>query len=139
MRRVCFKGMRPGLARNLQYPVGSPLGYYPPMHWETLLYLVFHAIVPNDVWCYNLIWLCGLLGAGLGTFLLVWQLLGNRLAACYGGLAVMLASPMMMHAHGHLETMQLGGVPLFLAGWLRFVDRPAEAGSSSRRCCTCWW
>src|SRR5438309_290595 len=40
------------------------------------------------------------------------------------GLGAMLCGPMMMHAHGHLETMQMGAVPLFLVAWIRFIDRP---------------
>ena len=39
----------------------------------------------------------------------------------------MLSGPMMLHAHGHLEMIYLGGFPLFLAAWIGFVDHPSRA------------
>ncbi len=46
--------------------------------------------------------------------------------AAFGGLLAMLSGPMMIHAHGHLELIYVGSFPLFLAAWIRFVDRTKD-------------
>ncbi len=38
----------------------------------------------------------------------------------------MISTPMMMHGLGHLELITLGGFPLFLAAWMRFIDHPSR-------------
>ncbi|HEV3167359.1 MAG TPA: hypothetical protein VGZ22_25340 [Isosphaeraceae bacterium] len=109
---------------DIQYPVGAPLGLFPPMQLQTLVYIPLSSIFQNDILCYNLIWLFGLLYTGLGSFVLAWYLLRDRACAAFAGLLVMLSTPVMLHAHGHLELIHVGGVPLFLVAWMRLVDRP---------------
>ncbi|MBX6312843.1 MAG: hypothetical protein IRY99_08005, partial [Isosphaeraceae bacterium] len=123
--KACLlEGRLPFLCPEIHHPTGAPLGYFPPMHLESLLYIPLSFVIPNDVLCYNLIWLFGFLMMGLGTFLLCWQVLRHRPAAVVGGLLAMLSTPMMLHGHGHLETMQAGGFPLFLVAWMRLIERP---------------
>lgn len=122
------EGRLPFDCPNVQAPVGGRLGNWSPMHFQALLYLPLAGVLPNDVACYNLIWLGNLVFTGVGTFVLIWQLLRSRLAAFYGGLSAMLAGPVMLHAMGHLELITLGWVPLFLAAWLRWIDRPTLRG-----------
>jgi hypothetical protein len=110
---------------ELQFPVGAPLGNFSPLQFQAFLYLPLSLCVENDVLCYNLIWLFNLVFTGLGSFLLIWYVLRDRLAACFGGLLAMLSGPMLLHAYGHLELITLGWVPLFFIGWLRWVDRPS--------------
>jgi hypothetical protein len=124
--KACLlQGRSPFFCPDLHAPVGVPLGYFVPLQWETLLYVPLSAILSNDALCYNVIWLLGFLTMGLGTALLAWQVLGDRWCAWLAGLLAMLSTPMMMHGHGHLETMQAGGFPLFLAAWLRLWDGPS--------------
>jgi hypothetical protein len=98
------------------------------MHFQALLYLPLSQVIGDDLVCYNLIWLANLVFTGVGTFVLVWQMLRSRLCAFYGGLAAMLAGPVLLHAMGHLELITLGWFPLFLAAWMRWVDRPTGRG-----------
>ena len=78
---------------------------------------------------YYVIIFCGIIGfllAGMGTFALAWHVLRDRACACFTGLLAMLGTPMMLHAIGHLELMYIGLFPLFLAAWMRFLDRPSR-------------
>jgi hypothetical protein len=111
---------------EIQYPVGAPLGTFSPLHFQSLLFIPLSLAFDQDVLCYNLIWMFGIVFTGLGTFLLIWQ--GQRDAWCagFGGMLAMLSAPMLLHADGHLELICLGGFPLFLWAWLRFVDRPGR-------------
>jgi hypothetical protein len=113
------------LCPDIQCPVGAPLGNFSPLHFQSLLYFPLSLATVNDVLCYNLIWLFNLVFTGMGTFLLIWRVIGDRLGACYGGLAAMLSGPVLLHAHGHLELITLGWFPLFLMGWMRWVDEPS--------------
>jgi hypothetical protein len=119
-----LEGRSPFFCPSLNFPTGVPLGYFPPMHFQTAAYLTMGLVTSNDVARFNVLWFFGFLGTGLGTFLLAWWTVRNAWAAWLAGLGAMLSGPMLMHAHGHLETMQVGAVPLFLICWLRFVDRP---------------
>jgi hypothetical protein len=123
--KACLlEGKSPLRCPDVQYPVGAPLGYFPPMHLQSLMYIPLSTITKNDILCYNLIWIFGFLYTGMGTFALGWHVIRDRAAACFAGLLAMLGTPMLMHAHGHLELMHVGGIPLFLVAWMRFVDQP---------------
>lgn len=123
--KTCLlEGRSPLLCPDLQYPVGAPLGGFSPLHIQALLYAPLSIAIGNDVVCYNILWAFGLLMTGMGTSLLIWELLGDRPCAAFGGLLAMLSGPMLIHAHGHLELIYVGSFPLFLLAWIRFVDRP---------------
>jgi hypothetical protein len=111
---------------GIQAPVGAPLGLVPPMHFQALLYVPLSLLIPNDVLCYNLIWIVEFLMTGLGTFLLCRHVVRSVPCAFVGGLLAMISGPMMMHAHGHLELMALGAFPLFVLSWMRFIERPGR-------------
>ncbi len=121
-------GRLPFVCPGIQYPVGASLGTLPPMHFQTLLYLPLSAATGNDILCYNLIRTTAFLLTGLGTFLLIWNVLGSRMAATLGGLTAMLGGPMTFFSHGELEQITVGWFPVFLIGWLRWVDRPTRKG-----------
>jgi hypothetical protein len=123
----CLKaGRLPFFCPALNYPTGVPLGYFPTMHLPTAGFLALGLVTDNDVARFNVLWFFGFVATGMGSFLLAWWVIRKVGAAWLAGLGAMLTGPMLMHAHGHLETMQLGAVPLFLIGWLRFVDRPSR-------------
>ena len=125
--KACLLEARsPCFSPGLQTPTGVPLGYFPTMHLQTLAYLGLGLVTSNDVAIFNTIWFFGFVSTGLGTFILARAMVGSFWPSWLGGLGTMLCGPMLMHAHGHLETMQMGGVPLFLLAWLRFVDRPTR-------------
>lgn len=126
-RSCLLAGRPPFFCPDVQIPVGAPLGLFSPMTLQTALFTALGSVLRNEVLIYNLIWLFGLLGTGMGTYLLAWFVLRDRGAAVFAGLAGVLSTPLMMHAQGHLELIQLGALPVFLVAWVRFVDRPSPA------------
>ena len=123
--KTCLlEGRRPWICPEVQYPAGGPLGNFSPLHLQALLYLPMSFVIRNDVLCYNLLWIGGLLLTGLGTAVLCAYVVRDWRCAAFGGALGMLSGPMMVHAGGHLELIYLGGFPLFLTAWMRFVDRP---------------
>jgi hypothetical protein len=117
-------GRLPYLCPNLQYPVGAHLGTFSPLQFQALLYLPLSCLTANDVLCYNLIWIANLVFTGIGSCALAWHVLRDRASAVFAGLLGMLAGPVLLHAHGHLELITLGWVPLFVGAWLRGLDTP---------------
>ncbi|WP_435010143.1 hypothetical protein P12x_001372 [Tundrisphaera lichenicola] len=123
--RACLlEGRSPFFTTGLHYPMGVPLGYFPTMHLQTAFYMALGLITSNDVACFQVIWTYGFVSTGLAGCLLAWWVTRQAGPSWVAGLGLMLCGPMMMHAHGHLETMQLGAVPIFLISWIRFLDRP---------------
>lgn len=126
--RACLLERRsPLLCPDLQYPIGAPLGNFSPLHLQSLAFVPLYKIIADDVICYNILWCLAYLGTGLGMAILIGSVLGDRVAAAFGGLLAMLSGPMMLHGLGHLELISLGAVPVFLAVWIRFVDEPKAA------------
>jgi hypothetical protein len=121
-------GRLPFFCPEIQYPVGASLGTLPPMHFQTLLYIPLSFFFQSDALCYNLIRTCSFLLTGLGTFLLIWNVVKSRLAATLGGMMAMIGAPMIYFSHGELEQITVGWFPLFLIAWLRWVDRPTQQG-----------
>jgi hypothetical protein len=111
---------------EIQHPIGAPLGNFSSLHLQALLYFPLSLVIDSDALCYNLIWTFGLLITGLGTFVLIWHILGDKSCAAFGGLLAMLGAPVMLHARAHLELIYVGSFPLFLVAWIRFVDRPSR-------------
>ncbi len=125
--KTCLiEGRSPFLCPELQYPVGVPLGFFPPMHVQSLVYVPLSFFISNDVLIYNLIWLGSLVLTGLGTFVLAWYIVRDIPCAVVGGMLGMLGTPVLNHAHGHLEMIQVGFFPLFLVAWMRLIDAPSR-------------
>jgi hypothetical protein len=123
--RTCLlEGRAPFFCPEIMHPVGVPLGNFSPLHMQALAYLPLSLLLGQDVLCFNLIWLVGMVFTGLGTFVWLCHVLRDSACAAFGGLLVMLSGPMLQHAQGHLELVYLGSVPLFLMTWVRFVDQP---------------
>ncbi len=113
----------PVMCPELQYPVGAPLGNFATMHMQAILYFPLSFIF-NDVICFNLIWMTGIVTTGLGTMLLIWHVLRDRRVAAIGGFLAMISGPMMIHSRSHLEILYVGCFPAFLVVWMRFVASP---------------
>jgi len=128
LRSCLIEGRNPLFCPAIQAPVGVPLGYFPTLHLQTALYLILRLLTSNDAAIFTAIWFVGFVATGLASFGLArWALPGLGAGVAWvAGLGVMLCGPMLMHAHGHLETMQLGVVPPFLIAWMRFNDHPGR-------------
>lgn len=124
-RDCLVHGRLPFFCSESQFPTGAHLGNWSPMHAQALLYVPLSFLTANDVLCYNLIWAANIVFTGVGTFVLVWYVHRSRACAFFGGLVAMLSGPMLLHALGHLELVSLGGFPLFLVAWMRWVDQPS--------------
>ena len=125
----------PFLCAGLQYPIGAPLGLFSPLYVQTAMFVPLSIATHNDILSYNIIWLTGLVTTGLGVFVLAWQVTGNRPASAVGGLLAMLSAPVMLHAHAHLELHFIGTIALFLAAWLRLLDRPGWGALATATTC----
>jgi hypothetical protein len=125
--KACLvQGRLPFFNTEVMYPIGVPMGNFSPLHLQSALYCVISLAVRQDVLCFNIIWIFGLLFTGVGTFFLIHQLLRNRAAAAFGGMLTMLSGPTLAHSQTHSELIYLGCFPIFLAAWIRFVDRPSR-------------
>jgi hypothetical protein len=125
--RACLlEGKSPVISPEIQFPIGAPLGCFSPLHFQALLFIPLSLLIRDDVICFNIVWCVGMLTTGLGSFLLIWLVLRHRASAAIGGLTVMISGPMLLHARAHLELIHLGSFPLFLVGWIRFIDRPSR-------------
>ena len=126
--KSCLMGrLSPFFCPELQYPTGAFLGSFSPLLLQSLEYLIVSQVTGNDALCYNIIWFCAFVGTGMGTFVLCWFAVRDRACAALGGLLAMLSGPMMLHGVAHLDLIELGAFPLFLAAWIRLVDGPGRA------------
>ncbi|RUL86928.1 hypothetical protein [Tautonia sociabilis] len=124
-KQCLLEGRLPFHSPGLQHPVGAPVGYLPPLQYQSLLYLGLSSVLSNDVLCYNIIWFLGFVLTGVGTYVLAWYVLRDGWAAALAGLLGMLGGPMTYFASGQVEQITLGWFPIFLVCWIRFVDRPS--------------
>ncbi len=123
-----LEGKLPFRCPDIQYPVGAALGTLPPMHFQTLLFVPLSFLFANDVLCYNIIRTVAFLLTGLGTLILIWNVVRDRWVATLGGMLAMLSQPMLFFSQGELEQITVGWFPIFLVAWMRWVDRPSARG-----------
>lgn len=126
LRTCLLAGQNPLFCPAIQAPVGVPLGAFPTLHLQTILYILLRLVTDNDAAIFTITWFVGFVATGVAAFGLArWSIPGvGPGVAWVAGLGAMLCGPMLMHAHGHLETMQMGVVPPFLIAWIGFVDGP---------------
>jgi hypothetical protein len=125
VKTCLLAGRSPLHITGIQYPIGAELAYFSPLHLQTALYILFSSFIQNDILIYNIIWILGLSLTGLGTFILAYWALGHLPGAAVAGMLAMLSGPILLHASVHLELIHLGFFPLFLVGWITFVDAPS--------------
>ncbi len=126
--KACLtEGQSPILSTEIQAPIGAPLGNFSPLFVQTALQLPVVLISGNEVLGYNIAWFLGLIGTGLGTYVLIWQILRDRTSATLGGLLAMLSGPLLLHARDHLDIIFAGSMPLFLTTWIRLFEQPRRS------------
>jgi hypothetical protein len=125
--RTCLlEGRWPLFCPEVHRPVGAPLGLFSPLHLASALFVPLSLVLDDDILCYDLVWTASLLATGLGVNVLAGWAVPDRAVGLVAGLLAMLAAPVLIQAHSAVELVQLGGLALFLAGWLRFVDAPSR-------------
>lgn len=122
-RSCLFQGRSPWVLTGIQHPVGAPLANFSPLVLQGLLYVPLAAVL-DDVPCYNVLWFLGLVATGLGVAALAEVVVGDRACAAFAGAAALVSGPVLLHALEHLELIYAGTIGLFLAAWVRFLDRP---------------
>lgn len=125
--RTCLlEGRSPFLSPELLHPLGTPLGYLPPMQLQTLGFLALSLVTSNDILNFNLLWFGALVATGLGVYSLARAMLTDRRAAVLSGLLAMLSGPMLFFGRNELEQVTLFAFPLFLLAWIRLLDAPTR-------------
>ena len=125
--RTCLlEGRLPFLSPELLHPLGTPLGYLPPMQVQSAAFLLLSLLTSNDILNFNIIWFTALVTSGLGVYLLACHLLQDRRAAALAGLLAMLSGPVLFLGQGELEHVTLFAFPVFLLAWMKLVDSPCQ-------------
>jgi hypothetical protein len=104
---------------NIYYPNPYALAYSEHLTPQALQILPVWALTKNALLCYNLVLLSTFAFSGLGVFLLVRELTGNRAAAFLAGLAYAFA-PYRFSAITHLQVLSSQWMPFALLGFRRF-------------------
>ena len=122
--KACLlQGRSPWVMSGIQYPIGCALGNFSPLALQGALYVPLSFVI-DDICCYNILWFFGLIATGLGVAALAGVVVGDRACAAFAGAAASASGPVLLHALEHLELIYAGLIGLFLAAWVRFVDRP---------------
>jgi hypothetical protein len=123
--RACLvEGRSPFFCSELLAPLGTPMGFLPPMVLQSAVYVVLTGLGLPDILSFNLIWFGAIVTTGLGVLVLAWWAVGDRGAAVLAGLLAMLSGPVQYFGRSELEQVTLVGFPLFLMAWIRLVDAP---------------
>jgi hypothetical protein len=125
-RSCLLEGRLPWFCPEVEYPVGAPIGNFSPMHLQSLLYILLSIFTNNDALIFNILVAIGFLLTGLGTYALALRVTGDRGCAFFAGVATMVSTAVQNRGCRHLELVYVGGFPLFLVAWLRFVDAPSR-------------
>ena len=126
LRSCLLEGRSPVFNPGVHWPLGVPLGYFPTMTLQSLQYFGLSMLGAGDTVCLNLMDAGGLVLTGMAAFGLAWWVARDRAAAWLAGLGVMLSGPLLEHARGHTELLNLWSVAAFLVAWIRLVDRPGR-------------
>ena len=106
---------------NIFAPHPLALAYSEHFLAQALQTLPIYALTRNPILCYNLLFLSTFVLAGLGMFLFVRELTGNRSAALVGGLAFAFA-PYRIASIPHLQVLSSAWMPFVLFGLRRHFD-----------------
>ncbi len=118
---------------NIFSPSPLTIAYSEHLTPQMLQILPIYAVTGNIVLCYNLLFLSTFVLSGFGTYLLVRDLTGHRLAAFFAGLAFAFA-PYRISQYSHLQVLSTYWMPLALFGLQRYFTtrRPrALAGGAA--------
>ena len=105
---------------NIFHPAPLALAYSDHFIPQALQIFPIYLVTGNPILCYNVLLLSTFALAGLGMYLLVHELTGNRPAALLAGVAFAFA-PYRLAQHSHLHVLSSQWMPFALLGLLRFL------------------
>ena len=98
---------------NIYYPHPIALAYSEHLAAQALQILPVYALTKNPILCYNLAFLSTFILSGVGMFLLVRELTGDRTCALAGGVAFAFA-PYRIASLPHLQVLSSSWMPFVL-------------------------
>jgi hypothetical protein len=108
---------------NIFHPEPLALALSEHLFGQVIQILPVYWLTGNIILCYNLLFVSTFALSGFGTYLLVRDLTGNRLAAFVAGLVYGFL-PYRIASVPHLQVMSSQWMPLALYGFNRFVTGP---------------
>ena len=118
---------------NIFHPEPLALTFSEHLFGQTLQILPVYWLTGNVILCYNLLFISTFALSAFGTYLLVRDLTGNRMAAFIAGLVYGFL-PYRIASVPHLQVMSSQWMPFALYGLNRFVttgSRPGLAGGTA--------
>ena len=106
---------------NIFHPAPLTLAYSEHLIPQALQALPVYAISRNPILAYNLVFVSTFALSGLGMFLLVRELTGNRIAAFVAGLLFAFA-PYRFPQTPHIQVLSSQWMPFALYGFRRYFD-----------------
>ncbi|MDO8680844.1 MAG: hypothetical protein Q7R30_20180 [Acidobacteriota bacterium] len=126
---------------NIFHPEPLALTFSEHLFGQTLQILPVYWLTGNVILCYNLLFISTFALSAFGTYLLVRDLTGNRMAAFVAGLVYGFL-PYRIASVPHLQVMSSQWMPFALYGLNRFVTspptRPEAATARPRRSSLVW-
>lgn len=119
---------------NIFHPAPLTLAYSEHLFAQALQSWPVYALTGNGVLAYNLLFLTSFPLSGLGAYLFVRELTGDRRAAFVGGLCYAFAPYRAAHI-GHLQVLSSQWLPFALFGLRRWLDAadPAHGDQGETR------
>jgi hypothetical protein len=120
---------------NIFHPEPLALAFSEHLFGEVLQILPLHAITGNLILAYNLIFLSSFVLSGLGMYVLVRELLGERGRFSWPAFAAGLIYafvPFRIAQVAHIQSVNSQWMPFVLYGFRRFIVPPAAAVSPRR-------
>jgi hypothetical protein len=134
--RHVFAGDLSVLARwfdgNIFYPLPNTLAYSEHLFAQAIQIFPIYLVTKNPILCYNLLFLSTYVLSGLGAYLLVSELTGDRRAAFVAGL-IFAFVPYRIPQASHLQVLSSQWMPFTLYGFARYLNtgrRRALAGGA---------
>src|SRR5688572_9253965 len=120
---------------NIFFPHPLTLAYLEHLLPQAISILPVHLIAKNPILNYNLVFLSTFVLSGLGMFLFVREITGNRSAAFLAGVAFAFA-PYRVTQIPHVQVLSSQWMPFALYGFRRYFDSvrpwgPASAGPTT--------
>ena len=123
--RQLFTGHFSVLARwfdgNIFYPAPDALAYSEHLIAQAVQIFPVYLVTKNPILCYNLLFLSTYVLSGLGTYLLVRELTGDRRAAFIAGLLFAFV-PYRIPQATHLQVLSSQWMPFTLYGFTRYLN-----------------
>jgi hypothetical protein len=113
LREVVTHGHNPTYTTYLFYPNGLDLTFQ-PRRWTALGTWLPLSLLMGDIAAYNLNVLLGLLLSAYATYLLIYNLMGNRIAAWMGGAFYAFYPQHLVDAFGQPNTGSIQWIPVFM-------------------------